>query len=99
MDDYKLSFSRRLIFALIILLMIARLASMAILPLMDTTEARYAEIGRKMVELGDWVTPWNDYGSPFWGKPPLSFWLTAMSFKLLGSTSSWLTCRTFFAVC
>jgi 4-amino-4-deoxy-L-arabinose transferase-like glycosyltransferase len=83
-DDYKLSFSRRLIFALITLLMIARLASMAILPLMDTTEARYAEIGRKMVELGDWVTPWNDYGSPFWGKPPLSFWLTAMSFKLFG---------------
>lgn len=62
----------------------ARLLSLATYPLMDTTEARYAEIGRKMVELGDWVTPWYDYGVPFWGKPPLSFWLTALSFKTFG---------------
>lgn len=51
---------------------------------MDTTEARYAEIARIMVEINDWVTPWFDYGVPFWGKPPLSFWLTAASFKLFG---------------
>jgi 4-amino-4-deoxy-L-arabinose transferase-like glycosyltransferase len=51
---------------------------------MDTTEARYAEIARKMVELGDWITPWFDYGEPFWAKPPLSFWMTAASFKVLG---------------
>ena len=37
-----------------------------------------------MVELGDWVTPWIDYGEPFWGKPPLSFWMTAASFKVFG---------------
>lgn len=60
-----------------------RLASMAWLPLMDTTEARYSEIGRKMFVLGDWITPWHGY-LPFWGKPPLSFWLTAGSFKLFG---------------
>ncbi len=53
-------------------------------PLMDTTEARYAEIARIMVELNDWITPWFDYNVPFWGKPPLSFWLTAASFKLFG---------------
>jgi len=51
---------------------------------MDTTEARYAEIARKMLELNDWVTPWFDYDVPFWGKPPLSFWVTALSFKLFG---------------
>jgi len=61
-----------------------RLATLGAYPLMDTTEARYAEIARKMVELGDWVTPWYEYGVPFWGKPPLSFWLTAASFKLFG---------------
>lgn len=65
-------------------LALARLAAMALLPLMDTTEARYGEIGRKMAALGDWVTPWHAQGVPFWGKPPLSFWLTAGSFKLLG---------------
>lgn len=62
----------------------ARVATLGLYPLMDTTEARYAEIARKMVELGDWITPWFDYGEPFWGKPPLSFWMTAASFKAFG---------------
>lgn len=65
-------------------LALARLLTLGAYPLMDTTEARYGEIARKMAELGDWTTPWFDYGVPFWGKPPLSFWLTAGSFKLLG---------------
>lgn len=63
---------------------VLRLVLMAWLPLMDSTEARYAEISRKMLELGDWITPWHDYGVPFWGKPPLAFWLTAGSFQLFG---------------
>lgn len=65
-------------------LALLRLAAMAMVPLLDTTEARYAEIARKMVELKDWVTPWHDYAVPFWGKPPLSFWLTAGSLKVFG---------------
>ena len=69
---------------LIGLLLLARLVGMAAAPLMDTTEARYGEIGRKMAELNDWVTPWFDYGVPYWGKPPLAFWVTALSFKLFG---------------
>ncbi len=75
---------RQLVLILVAACVLVRLAAMDWLPLMDTTEARYAEIARKMVELGDWVTPWHDYGVPFWGKPPLSFWLTAGSFKLFG---------------
>ncbi|WP_188151322.1 ArnT family glycosyltransferase [Teredinibacter waterburyi] len=51
---------------------------------MDTTESRYAEISRIMLESGDWVTPQFSAGTPFWGKPPLLFWLTAGSFKILG---------------
>lgn len=68
----------------VVSLVVLRLISLGLYPLMDTTEARYAEIGRKMVELGDWVTPWYDYGVPFWGKPPMSFWLTAISFRIFG---------------
>jgi len=63
---------------------VARLASLGLYPVMDKTEARYAEIARKMAELGDWVTPWFDHGVPFWGKPPLSFWVSAASFKVMG---------------
>lgn len=76
--------AERLLVVLLAGLVLARLATMAILPLMDTTEARYAEIARKMAALGDWVTPWADDDVPFWGKPPFSFWITALSFRLLG---------------
>jgi 4-amino-4-deoxy-L-arabinose transferase-like glycosyltransferase len=62
-----------------------RLATLAMYPLMDTTEARYAEIARRMADLGDWVTPWIANAVPFWGKPPLSFWITAASFKFFGA--------------
>lgn len=67
-------------------LLLARLALMTWLPLTDTTEARYAEIARKMLETGDWVTPLHDYGVPFWAKPPLSTWLSALSMGALGQS-------------
>ncbi len=63
---------------------VVRLVSLALYPLSDTTESRYAEVARKMLELGDWVTPWYDYGVPFWAKPPMSIWLTTASFAALG---------------
>lgn len=66
-----------------------RLVSMAWVPFIDTTEPRYAEIARLMAESGDWITPWFEPGVPFWGKPPLSFWLQAVSMKLFG-LSEWV---------
>jgi len=54
------------------------------IPLMDKTEARYAEIARIMQETGNWITPQIDYGIPFWAKPPLSSWLSALSMKVFG---------------
>lgn len=77
-------FKYRAILLLLTAIMILRLGTLGLYPLMDTTEARYAEIARKMLELNDWVTPWFNNGVPFWGKPPLSFWVTAFSFKVFG---------------
>jgi 4-amino-4-deoxy-L-arabinose transferase-like glycosyltransferase len=54
-------------------------------PLTDTTESRYAEIARKMVETNNWITPQYDYGVPFWAKPPLSTWLSAFGIKMFGA--------------
>jgi 4-amino-4-deoxy-L-arabinose transferase-like glycosyltransferase len=62
----------------------ARLVTLGLYPIMDSSEARYAEIARKMADLGDWIILWYDHGVPFWGKPPLSSWLTAISFRLFG---------------
>ena len=55
------------------------------LPLMDKTEARYGEIARLMAETGDWVVLQIDYGVPFWAKPPLSTWASALSIRLFGT--------------
>ncbi|MDB5947522.1 MAG: glycosyltransferase family 39 protein [Ramlibacter sp.] len=74
----------RLLLAAVWLLALARLASFAFYPLMDMTEARYADIARRMAESGDWITLWLDDMRPFWGKPALSFWSTAIGLKLFG---------------
>ncbi len=54
------------------------------IPLMDKTEARYAEMARIMAETDNWTTLQIDYGIPFWAKPPLSTWFSALSFQLFG---------------
>ncbi|AMO57959.1 ArnT family glycosyltransferase [Endozoicomonas montiporae] len=64
--------------------LIMRLLSLGTYPLMDTSEARYGEMVRLMVETNDWITPYFDYDVPFWGKPPLFIWMSAISFKLFG---------------
>ena len=61
-----------------------RLFFNAIIPLTDKTEARYGEVARLMAETGNWIVPQIDYGLPFWAKPPLSTWLTAISIKVFG---------------
>ena len=65
-------------------LLVCRLVANYYIPLNDTTEARYGEIARKMLETGNWVTLQQDYGVPFWAKPPLSTWFSALSMKCLG---------------
>ena len=69
---------------LLLAILLLRLGLAAVLPLADTTEPRYAEIARLMAISGDWITPWYEPGVPFWGKPPLSFWAQALSFRWLG---------------
>ena len=53
------------------------------LPLMEPDEGRYAEIPREMLETGDFITPYLNYVKYF-EKPPLIYWLNALSMKFLG---------------
>ena len=78
---YKLGKHTAIIFVAVVVM---RLISLTLYPLMDMTEGRYGEIARKMAEMNDWVTPWYDISVPFWGKPPLSFWMSALGIKLFG---------------
>lgn len=75
---------RRLLWTALGLALVVRAATLGGYPLIDPSESRYAEIARKMLETGDWLTPQFAYGVPFWGKPPLSFWLTALSMQAFG---------------
>jgi 4-amino-4-deoxy-L-arabinose transferase-like glycosyltransferase len=70
--------------ALLGLALLIRLIASCLYPLIDPTESRYAEMARKMLETGNWVTPQIGYGVPFWGKPPLAVWLNAINLSLFG---------------
>ncbi len=70
--------------ASVAMLLLLRVFINATLPLMDKTEARYAEIARLMAETNNYVSPHIDYGTPFWGKPPLSTWLSALCIEVFG---------------
>ena len=51
--------------------------------LYDPNEGLYAEIPREMVLLRDWLTPHFNF-IRYFEKPPLLYWLTALSYQLFG---------------
>jgi len=74
-----------MLLALSLLLFVPKLG----MPLLDPDEGLYAEIAREMLTSGDWVIP-HVNGLPYLEKPPLYFWLTALTFQLFGP-SEWAT--------
>jgi 4-amino-4-deoxy-L-arabinose transferase-like glycosyltransferase len=49
----------------------------------DWDEAIYAQVAKEMVLADTWMSlTWN--GTPFLHKPPLYFWLTALTYKMIG---------------
>ncbi len=53
----------------------------------EPDEGRYSEIAREMIESGDWLVPHFWY-LPHFDKPPMTYWLVAVSMKLFGQ-SEW----------
>jgi 4-amino-4-deoxy-L-arabinose transferase-like glycosyltransferase len=64
--------------------------------LLDPDEGRYAEVAREMLVTGDFVTPHLNF-TKFFDKPPLSYWLTAVLFRLFGQNE--LAARLGPAIC
>lgn len=52
-------------------------------PLVDVDETRYAVMARGLIGSGDWSILMLN-GTPFTEKPPLFFWMAALSIKYLG---------------
>jgi len=71
-------------YSLFFVFCVIRLLGALYIPLLDPSEARYGEIARKMVETHDWITLYHQYGVPFWGKPPLSTWVSAVGIAFSG---------------
>lgn len=51
--------------------------------LFDWDEINFAESAREMLESGNYLRVQVDF-QPFWEKPPLFFWLQALSMKVFG---------------
>jgi len=52
-------------------------------PLSLPDEGRYVSVAREMLLSGDWLTPTLN-GLPYFHKPPLFYWITAVSLQALG---------------
>ena len=72
--------------ALAALLALVWLATLGTRPLFNPDEGRYAEIPREMLSGGDWVIPHLN-GLAYIEKPPLQYWATALSYRLLGPSA------------
>lgn len=69
-------------FALLIIAAVFMLTNLNY-PLIDRDETRYAEIPREMITSGNWILPQLNF-EPYYDKPPLVYWMAAISFKLFG---------------
>jgi 4-amino-4-deoxy-L-arabinose transferase-like glycosyltransferase len=56
-------------------------------PLAEWDEGIYAEVAREMLG-GSWLVPHWNY-QPWFEKPPLTMWITAVFFKLFGVSAFW----------
>ena len=57
-------------------------------PLENWDEAIYAQVSREMVEDGDWLTQHWEF-RPWFHKPPLYMWMTAVFFRVFGVDEFW----------
>jgi 4-amino-4-deoxy-L-arabinose transferase-like glycosyltransferase len=77
--------SRRQIFLIVVFFAAAVYLGCILSPpsLMDDVDAVQAQIARNMLSSGDWVTARLD-GVPYLEKPPLLYWIIAVSYKVFG---------------
>ena len=77
----RLDFEHPLLPCLLLFVWVA--LSAWIRPLGMPDEGRYTGVAWEMVRSGQWLTPTLD-GLPYFHKPPMFYWLTAISMKLFG---------------
>lgn len=84
---------RSALWLLLLATLLIRAITLEIPDLIDPTESRYATVAQHMVLTGDWLTPYLPMPEgtvPYLGKPPLHFWITAISLSVFG-IDEWTT--------
>jgi hypothetical protein len=84
------------IFFLFIIPLFLYIFLLPIMPLMEPDEARYSDIPSLMNRTGDYITPHLNH-VVYLEKPPLSYWATALSFKIFGEDE--FSSRLFVGLC
>ena len=69
----------------LVLFVLIWLASLGARPLVHTDEGRYAALALEMARNGDFITPRLN-GLLYFEKPPLQYWISALSIRLFGPT-------------
>ena len=62
------------------------LLPLGVRPMVIPDETRYAQMGREMVQSGDWIVPRLD-GLRYFQKPIFGIWMHALSIRLCGSNA------------
>jgi 4-amino-4-deoxy-L-arabinose transferase-like glycosyltransferase len=91
MQDGKIKF-----FILVFIPLMLYLVPLPFMPLMEPDEGRYSSIPSSMNASGDYVTP-RLKAAVYFEKPPLSYWATALFFRLFGESE--FSSRLFTALC
>ncbi len=71
----------------LVIILLSRTLFLEYSDLIDPTEARYATVAQYMVSSGDWLIPMLPMPEgvvPYFSKPPLHYWLTAVLYSIFG---------------
>jgi 4-amino-4-deoxy-L-arabinose transferase-like glycosyltransferase len=79
----KGNWTKAKIFFLFVIPLFLYIFPLSVMPLIEPDEARYSDIPSLMNRTGDYITPHLNH-LIYLEKPPLSYWATALSFKLFG---------------
>ena len=96
MNSAPLSLPRSILVLLILLVSFLTMDSLGGRKLANPDEGRYSEIAREMAASNDFITPRLN-GLKYFEKPPLQYWATAISFRLLGESE--FSARLYTALC
>lgn len=78
--------NRVYLYVLFSIYLLVYILPLGVRPLVIPDETRYAEIPREMIQSGDWTAPHLN-GLRYFEKPPLGYWLNAVSMSMFGENA------------